>query len=908
MNFRKVLIANRGEIACRIERTLKRMGIASVAIYSEPDRHALHVLQADESIAIGPAAATESYLNAERILSVAKLVGADAIHPGYGFLSENADFAEACEKSGIAFIGPSGEHMKAFGLKHVAREIAKKHDVPLVPGSGLLPNLDAAILEAKKIGFPVMLKSTAGGGGIGMRLARNSDELNEAFAVVERLSQSHFKQGGLYLERFVEAARHIEVQIFGDGKGRVLTLGDRDCSAQRRNQKVIEETPAPGLSLRTREALYACAKRLGESVNYASAGTVEFVYDAEREAFYFLEVNTRLQVEHGVTEAVTGIDLVEWMIRQAAGDMSYWPDVLPQPNGHSIEVRIYAEDPTHDFRPSAGRLTEVTYPKNVRWDGWIEPGSQVSPHYDPLLAKLVVHADCRQNAVQAMQLALTETKLSGLVTNLDYLRQVCSDSGFQQGGITTRYLSTINYAPKAFEVLQPGSLTTVQDYPGRTGYWHVGVPPCGPMDALSFRLANACLGNSTDAAGLELTASGPTLLFHQACEICVTGANIEITVTQNNETQTVPQWQTLQLPAGSVLRLGAIKGPGLRSYVAFKGGLDLPLYLGSRSTFTLGQFGGHDGRVLRMGDQIAWLASTETQIQNKETFLPENLHSPLSNSWALRVIYGPHGAPDFFTEADIATLFSTAYEVHFQSNRTGIRLIGPKPDFSRTDGGEAGLHPSNIHDNAYAIGAIDFTGDMPILLGPDGPSLGGFVCPATVIQADLWKLGQLRPGDTVHFEAVTIDNARHFEMEMESKIAEANPKSKSIQTTQVESNTWAPISPKLLAGPVAYRRSAKEEIPEVCYRRSGDRNWLIEYGPHVLDLTLRFRVHALMQSIEAEAWAFLLDLTPGILFTLMLFFPSSLHWNLNYHPLLKWKCRRAFYTCLFPGMTLQFNK
>jgi urea carboxylase len=726
-----------------------------------------------------------------------------------------------------------------------------------------------------------MLKSTAGGGGIGMRLARHSGELMEAYAAVERLSQSHFKQGGLYLERFVESARHIEVQIFGDGLGRVLVLGDRDCSAQRRNQKVIEETPAPGLSSQTREALHACAARLGESIRYASAGTVEFVYDVDRKAFYFLEVNTRLQVEHGVTEAVTGLDLVEWMVRQAAGDLSFWPGTLPSSLGHAIEVRLYAEDPCHDFRPSAGRVTEVAYPGNVRWDGWIEPGCEVSPHYDPLLAKLIVHAETRDLAVGAMQKALAETRLGGLVTNLEYLRHICSQAQFRTGGITTRFLSTLAFRPQAFEVLQPGSLTTVQDYPGRTGYWNVGVPPCGPMDSLSFRMANACLGNRVDAAGLEITASGPTLLFHQACQICVTGAALDISLTRNEEGTSLAQWQVHDIPAGAVLRLGAVKGPGLRSYIAFAGGLVIPLYLGSRSTFTLGQFGGHNGRVLRLGDQIAWFPPTAAQSKLKPLAVEAGQRPSIPNSWALKVLYGPHGAPDFFTEDDICVLFSTAYEVHFQSNRTGIRLIGPKPRFARPDGGEAGLHPSNIHDNAYAIGAIDFTGDMPILLGPDGPSLGGFVCPATVIQGDLWKLGQLRPGDTVHFEAVTLEVARQLECEQEAllyRIAEQNglPNGETLPSlpNRGEDKAEVPVAAQpaafafsgdnLLVGPVAYRLPARENAPEVCYRRSGDRNWLIEYGPHVLDLTLRFRIHALMQCIEAESWPFVVDLTPGI--------------------------------------------
>src|SRR5580698_7351758 len=302
--FRKVLIANRGAIACRIIRTLKRMGIGSIAVYSEADRHSLHVQQADEAVRIGPAAAAESYLSIAAILDAAQKTGAEAIHPGYGFLSENAGFAEACAERGIVFIGPTPKQIRAFGLKHTARRIAEENQVALLPGSGLLGSLEEAFAEAERVGYPVMLKSTAGGGGIGMRLCTSADELAESYAAVQRTSQASFGSAALYLEKFVANARHIEVQIFGDGSN-VIALGERDCSAQRRNQKVIEETPAPGISSSAREQLIEAAVRLGKAVSYQSAGTVEFIYDNLSGAFYFLEVNTRLQVEYGVTEEVT---------------------------------------------------------------------------------------------------------------------------------------------------------------------------------------------------------------------------------------------------------------------------------------------------------------------------------------------------------------------------------------------------------------------------------------------------------------------------------------------------------------------------------------------------------------------------------------------------------------------------
>jgi urea carboxylase len=374
--FRKILIANRGAIACRIIRTLDRMGIASVAVYSEADRTAPHVCRASEAACIGPSPAAQSYLRADTILEVARETGAEAIHPGYGFLSENAGFAEACAQAGIAFIGPTPDQMRAFGLKHRARALAERAGVPLAPGSLLLDDAAHARREARRIGYPVMIKSTAGGGGIGLQLCRSEDEMEALFGRVARLAGGNFADSGVFLEKYVARGRHIEVQIFGDGKGRVVALGERDCSTQRRNQKIVEETPAPGLSDEVRSSLHRTAIRLGESVSYANAGTVEFMFDTASQDFYFLEVNTRLQVEHGVTEEVTGIDLVEWMVRQAAGED--FPLDVPAPRSASIQARLYAEDPAHDFRPSSGLLTRAAFPDDARIETWwpTEPRSR----------------------------------------------------------------------------------------------------------------------------------------------------------------------------------------------------------------------------------------------------------------------------------------------------------------------------------------------------------------------------------------------------------------------------------------------------------------------------------------------------------------------------------------------------
>jgi urea carboxylase len=852
--FTKVLIANRGAIACRISRTLRRMGIGSVAVHSEADAHSAHVAACDEAVAIGPAPAAESYLNASKILAAAARTGAQAIHPGYGFLSENPAFADACMAAGIVFIGPTGDQMRAFGLKHSARALARTLGVPLLPGSGLLDDEAHALREAARIGYPVMLKSTAGGGGIGMQLIHREADLPAAFASVDRLARNNFKQGGIFLEKFVVNARHIEVQIFGDGAGSVAALGERDCSTQRRNQKVIEETPAPNLSDAQRTRLWDCAARLGSAAGYQSAGTVEFVLDADTGEFYFLEVNTRLQVEHGVTEEVTGIDLVEWMVRQAAGDLGSLAGFRPALSGASIQVRLYSEDPGKNFQPAAGVLTEVRFPASARVETWVGRGAEVSPFYDPLLAKIITRGPDRAAALASMEAALAETQVHGLETNLAYLRQIIASPAFRSGRMTTHTLAGLPYEASTIDVAAPGTQTTVQDYPGRVGYWDVGVPPSGPMDPLSFRLANRLVGNPPAAAALEIAVQGPTLRFNTPCLVALTGANMEAFLDGNP----VPYGEAVAVAKGQTLSLGSAEGAGMRCYLAVRGGLDVPDYLGSKSTFILGRFGGHAGRALRAGDvlRVDKPAGLVPTAPDGWLRLSGGVAPGLTHDWEIGVLYGPHGAPDFFTDEDIAVLFSASYEVHYNSARTGVRLIGPKPAWARKDGGEAGLHPSNIHDNAYAIGTIDFTGDMPILLGPDGPSLGGFVCPATVVQSELWKIGQLKPGDRVHFIRMTSAEARAAALAQDSAIEElrapgpGSPRSGGVPAEREPA--------------VLHRLEAREAAPAVCYRRSGDRNLLIEYGPLVLDLNLRFRVHALHQWLVERRLSGLLDLTPGI--------------------------------------------
>jgi urea carboxylase len=847
--FGKVLIANRGAIACRIIRTLRRMGVGSVAVYSEADAHSLHVLQADEAVCIGPAPAKESYLDGGKILAVARETGAGAIHPGYGFLSENAAFAEACEARGVAFIGPTPAQMRDFGLKHTARRLAAENGVPLLPGTGLLEDLDHARTEALRIGYPVMLKSTAGGGGIGMQVCRTEKELADAFHSVERLSRNNFGQGGIFLEKYVEFARHLEVQIFGDGRGRVLALGERDCSVQRRNQKVIEETPAPGIDEGLRTRLMKAAVRLGEAVHYRSAGTVEYVYDTRSGEFHFLEVNTRLQVEHGVTEEVTGVDLVEWMVRQAAGETAFMDAYRHAPAGAAIQVRLYAEDPGRQFQPSSGVLTEMRFPRNARVETWVEQGSTVSPHYDPMIAKIIARGGDRAEALERLGGALAETALHGIESNLDYLGVILRDPAFVAARHHTRYLDGLVYRPATVEVLAPGTQSMVQDYPGRTGFWHVGVPPSGPMDGLAFRLANRAAGNEEGTAALELTVTGPTLRFNADTVIALAGAHMKASL----DGEEVPYWRPVPVRAGGVLRLRTINGAGSRTYLAVRGGFDVPDYMGSKATFTLGRFGGHGGRTLQTGDVLR--LHGPAQPDDRCRAIPAELVPTYARHWDVHVTYGPHGAPDFFTEADIETYFATDWEVHYNSSRTGVRLIGPKPRWAREDGGEAGLHPSNIHDNAYAIGAVDFTGDMPVILGPDGPSLGGFVCPVTVIRAELWKLGQLSPGDTVRFHCTDVVSASALERAQDARIATLMGPPEPVLRACVPGRDTSPVVHHLPAG---------RDHVGLCYRQAGDRYLLIEYGPPVLDLILRFRVHALMEWIEDRAIEGVIETTPGI--------------------------------------------
>ncbi|RDW85858.1 hypothetical protein BP5796_04183 [Coleophoma crateriformis] len=902
--FKKILIANRGEIAVRIASTLKRLGYHTIAIYSEEDKYTRHVEVADTSFLLEGDTVPMTYLDQTQIVEIARKNKADAIIPGYGFLSENADFAEVCDLAGITWIGPTPSQMRALGLKHVARAIAQTCNVPVIPGSPILKDISHAVDQAKKIGYPVMLKSTAGGGGIGLQKCETEKELRAAFDSVKHSGQSYFKSDKIFLERLIEDARHIEVQIIGDGMGGIKTLGTRECSLQRRHQKVIEEGPASFIPKDILKEICEAAVRIVAYVKYRNIGTVEFIYDRAHSKFYFLEVNTRLQVEHPVTEMTSGYDLVELMVKLATSERLNFPlitkdEVLPTLDhstldhltlghstlghltpghsslghstlsnlspghstpghstlGHSIEVRIYAENPIVNFQPSSGEILTVEFPKDVRVDTWIQPGTKISSTFDPLLAKLIVMGDTREAAVDRLIKALGETSIWGIQTNLEYLKVIAKDPMFIYGDYSTCTLQDGEfqlYQP-AIQVIEPGSSTTIQDYPGRIGWWHVGIPPSGPMDDLSFGLANRILRNHPKSAGLECTSNGPSLKFLCATTIVVVGPPADFCIDDKPKPLSTPvlvhPLQTLTLSAPV---------HGARMYIAIKGGIQVPLDHYSRSTFTLGKMGGMYGRELRTGDILPILKAGGCEIPGIQAPMPViNYEGP----WILRVMAGPHAFPDYFEKASWYRFFNEPWKVHYNSNRVGLRLIGPKPVWARTDGGDAGLHPSNIHDSPYAIGSISFTGDEAIILTCDGPSLGGFVVFATVVVSDLWKMGQMKPGDEVRLSPVSASKAIQLRTEMYNTITDLVSLPVPLAT---------PTFCDAIVGKIM------EYGRRIVVRQAGDRNLLLEFGEDKFDLETSIHIHTFVTKIHDRDLIALSETTPGVRSLLVEYDPDVL--------------------------------
>jgi len=474
--FKKILIANRGEIAVRIMRACKELGIQTVAVYSDADKDALHVEHADEAIRIGPAAPKESYLDMDKIIAAAKQTNADAIHPGYGFLSENASFAAAVDSARLTFIGPSADSIRAMGDKAESKIRMKEAGVPTVPGYEGLQSEDDFIQAAKEIGYPVLVKAAAGGGGKGMRVVSEESELTDAIESARRESLNAFGDERLLIEKYVAKAHHVEFQIFGDQHGNLVHLFERECSVQRRHQKIVEETPSLLLTPELREEMGQAAVTAAKAVNYYNAGTVEFIFDPDLSTFFFLEMNTRLQVEHPVTEFVTSLDLVHWQIRVAAGEPFPSPQSHFTQRGHAIECRVYAEDAANGFLPSTGQLLQFSEPRGpgIRVDSGFTTGDEVTHFYDPLLAKLIVHAENRAAAIQRMQTALREFIVHGVITNIDFLQAVLSHPDFANGKVSTRWVETnFNWTPPAeptleslvaaslYEISVPGSRSQV---------------------------------------------------------------------------------------------------------------------------------------------------------------------------------------------------------------------------------------------------------------------------------------------------------------------------------------------------------------------------------------------------------------------------------------------------------------
>ena len=506
--IQKILIANRGEIAVRVIRACREMDIQTVAVYSDADRHALHVRMADEAVKLGPAPAQASYLSIERILAAARQTGADAIHPGYGFLSENARFAQAVDQAGIIFIGPSADAIRAMGDKAEARQRMQAAGVPVVPGYEGLNDPDSLTQAARQLGYPLLVKAAAGGGGKGMRVVLQPADLDESIAAARREAINAFGDERLILERYIPNARHIEFQILADIHGHTLHLFERECSLQRRHQKILEEAPSPllnsskAIKAGLREKMGATAVAAAQAVHYRNAGTVEFIVDPDSLEYYFLEMNTRLQVEHPITEQVSGLDLVQWQIRIAEGEpLSIVQSVIGQ-RGHAIECRLYAEDPANGFLPTTGPLLRFIQPKGpgIRVDTGVTSGDEITIHYDPLIAKLIAYAENRQIAITRMQNALRETVLLGIISNWQFLQDVLSDQDFQSGDFYTTWIEEhfADWHPPQCglppEVLVAAALTTFQNHQitaagSRSGHTPTSADPYSPwVVANAFRI------------------------------------------------------------------------------------------------------------------------------------------------------------------------------------------------------------------------------------------------------------------------------------------------------------------------------------------------------------------------------------------------------------------------------------
>ncbi|KAL6715552.1 hypothetical protein ACLMJK_006513 [Lecanora helva] len=859
--LKTVLVANRAEIATRILQTAKKLGIRTIAIYTEPDAASAHVIEADIAILLpgGP----KAYLDGDEIIKIAKSQKVDAIIPGYGFLSENADFARAVSAAGMVWVGPSPENIESFGIKHVARDLATKAGVPVVPGTeGLVASEDEAVNEAQRLGFPVMLKATAGGGGMGLAIAHNITEVKESFTMVKSRGENLFKNAGLFIERFYPDSHHIEVQVFGNGRGKAIHFGERECSIQRRHQKVIEECPSPFVTKRPdlRQRLASAAVRLTQSIKYRSAGTIEFLVDDVSGDFFFLEMNTRLQVEHGITEFCYVVDLVQLMLEQADSQLTGKGGISleelehlqnREPKGAAIEARVYAENPAKDYVPSPGTLQVVKWAaaEGARIDTWIHTGTIVSAHYDPLLAKVMVHRPDRGQSIKEIYKVLTDSRICGPPTNLDFLASIVNDSEFVAGVTMTKFLTDFRYSPPAIDVLKPGAYTTVQDYPGRPTMGR-GFPHAGPMDPLAFQIANLLVGNPSGMEGLECTLDGPEIVFLGPAVISVCGAPMMLTIDDKERSM----WSRISIRAGQKLNIGKTTGGGCRSYLAIYGGLpSVAEWFGSKATSPGVGVGGYQGRQLTAGDLLAITKNVPDHL-SKPLALPPTIIPHYPTHWDLLVMVGPY-QEGYLLEEDVKMIYETKWQISHNAARGGIRLIGPKPKWARADGGEGGAHPSNVVEYGYPVGTLNWTGDDPCIFPVDCPDFGGFVSSTTIVKADHWRLGQMKAGDTMQYHRVSLEDALALQKRVNNYIdAVADACSENGDFGAIEPLDYSKLPPSAGSGEynkaIIRRLEPKGNQPQVLYRQGGDGYLLVEYGEGNFDLNHRCRVTALTKALH----------------------------------------------------------
>ncbi|KAG2365977.1 carbamoyl-phosphate synthase L chain, ATP binding domain-containing protein [Suillus spraguei] len=844
----KLLVANRGEIAVRIIRTAQRLGIATVAIYTSSDALSPHVTIADEAVHLQSRASDQQveqlvsesklYLSSAIIISICMQYRVTMVHPGYGFLSENEEFALSVEAAGIIWLGPQPDIIRTMGLKHEARRLAADAGLQLVPGSqGLVNTLDEALSIAKTIGFPVILKATAGGGGMGLLVCRNDSDLSKCFISAQERATSLFHDGGVFIERYYPAARHIEIQVFGNGLGDVVHMGERECSVQRRHQKVVEETPSPFVASHSglREDMCDAAVKLCKTIKYASAGTVEFLVDDESGVFFFLEMNTRIQVEHAITEAIhPGLDLVEMMLTQGIAQRSEakgFDHASQKPLAsriHAIEARVYCENPSEGFKPSPGVLQFVEFPQEnwLRVDSWVSTGTEVTRFFDPLICKLIVTGSTREQAISRMAQILKACKVFGPPNNLAYLASICDSTIFKEGRATTQFLDNFGFSPSTFTVLSAGIEMTIQDLPGRR--IGLGIPQSGPMDSQAFSAANILAGNTPETEALEivtLPGAGCKLKFHCFAIVAITGKPASVKI--NGEQ--VSMWARLTVAGNATLDITGLPGPGFRVYLAIRGGFP------ECSEFL------HLGRSLRVGDQLA--LGSQPSSERDETgpvafLLPESLIPVYPQDWVIQVLAGPHDDAEILTPEGNAKFYSTRWSVSSSSNRMGIRLESNESiNWARNTGGEGGSHPSNILDNGYALGTVNVNGDTPVILTNEGPDMGG------------WKLGQLSPGSTVTFRRISWQDAQacmkalfRWIEAVQAVVAGSQPHVGFVDDA---------LEDKELSG-ILHRneRSPGSPRPAVTFRQAGDSAILVEYGEMHLNFIIRARVHALESEVR----------------------------------------------------------